>query len=399
MAFADRLLPASFRGVPFGVREISDESGRRVALHEYPGRSTPFAEDLGRAPRRNTVQGFLVGDDVLQQAQRLREAFETSGPGRLVHPWIGTLEVTVERLRTRWNREHRTCEIEFEVIEAGEQIFPASIPDAASSAAKVADATKASSILAFLSGIYDDALDVADFVRGGLDTGIGYAVTALRALTVAKRTDPAGEFIGGVELLGRLAGGFALGSSDPDEFTLVLRRTVEAAPAARGGGVDGLRALEQLAATPLPEVTALSTQGKRADENARAVVALLRELSLAELVRAAAARRWDSYEEAVAWRARILALLEAQLDAAGDDAFEALRALIAELLSSVPPAYEELPQLVEVTPTRTTAAAVIAYEIFGSAEQADAIAQRNRVRHPAFVPGGAPIAVLIPVNA
>ena len=49
MPWRDRLLDASFRGAAFRVESHSAEAaGRRAAVHQYPGRDTPYAEDLGR---------------------------------------------------------------------------------------------------------------------------------------------------------------------------------------------------------------------------------------------------------------------------------------------------------------------------------------------------------------
>ncbi len=41
MSWSDQLLPASFRGVPFGVLGSRSRFGRRLAVHEYPYRDRP----------------------------------------------------------------------------------------------------------------------------------------------------------------------------------------------------------------------------------------------------------------------------------------------------------------------------------------------------------------------
>ena len=61
-----RSTPAS-RGVGFQVDETEAPiAGRRVAVHEYPGRDEPFVEDLGGAGggtnQRGAVEAFVVGD-------------------------------------------------------------------------------------------------------------------------------------------------------------------------------------------------------------------------------------------------------------------------------------------------------------------------------------------------
>lgn len=130
--WVSRLRQASFRGIPFGVLDDAGVVGRRVAVHEYPGRDQPFAEDMGRAARRFSVRGFLVeqsaiygGGDVIAQRLALEVAAEASGPGTLVHPTKG--RVSVQLLTCEVNErteEGGYYELRFEFIEAGARAFP-----------------------------------------------------------------------------------------------------------------------------------------------------------------------------------------------------------------------------------------------------------------------------------
>lgn len=85
--------PASFRGVPFGVTDAEAEGGRRTVLHEFPQRDMPYAEDMGMASAKFTLQAFVLGTDYMAARDRLRETLEKPGPGTLVHPWLGELTV------------------------------------------------------------------------------------------------------------------------------------------------------------------------------------------------------------------------------------------------------------------------------------------------------------------
>src|SRR5262245_43356359 len=87
------LLPASFRGAGFHVELSSFGSGRRIALHEYPKRDTPYAEDMGRRAKRIGVTGYLIGPNYLTPKARLNAALQEEGPGTLVHPTMGELAV------------------------------------------------------------------------------------------------------------------------------------------------------------------------------------------------------------------------------------------------------------------------------------------------------------------
>ncbi len=51
MNWADKYQQAFFRGVPFYVERAELEAGRRLQVHTFPNRETPYTEDLGRLPR------------------------------------------------------------------------------------------------------------------------------------------------------------------------------------------------------------------------------------------------------------------------------------------------------------------------------------------------------------
>lgn len=120
-----RLQPASWRGNGFVLDSGQTQAGRRIALHEYPYRDTVWPEDLGRLPRRFAVQGFLVGDDVYQQRDRMLQAAETAGSGTLIHPTLGTVECVLLEFSCTDRRERgRVVELNFTFIVTGDILYP-----------------------------------------------------------------------------------------------------------------------------------------------------------------------------------------------------------------------------------------------------------------------------------
>lgn len=91
------LLPASFRGIAFFVPDTSIEVGRRIAQHLFPGIDPAAYDDFGLSPELIDLNGMIVGDDYIHQAQLLKSAFNTAGPGTLVHPWFGPMSVILEQ--------------------------------------------------------------------------------------------------------------------------------------------------------------------------------------------------------------------------------------------------------------------------------------------------------------
>jgi hypothetical protein len=87
------LLPGLYRGIAFHVPDTSTAPGRRVAEHLFPGVDLAGYDDMGLSPNEVTIDGMIVGDDYIAQAQALIAAFNTPGPATLVHPWLGPMNV------------------------------------------------------------------------------------------------------------------------------------------------------------------------------------------------------------------------------------------------------------------------------------------------------------------
>ncbi len=90
------LVTASFRGVPYQTIDSSTEVGRRVQAFLFPGQDQRQFQDLGAMDGPIQVTGLVAGDDYVAQASALAAAFRTPGPGTLVDPWLGTIEVVLQ---------------------------------------------------------------------------------------------------------------------------------------------------------------------------------------------------------------------------------------------------------------------------------------------------------------
>ncbi|MCP1487994.1 prophage DNA circulation protein [Pseudomonas fluorescens] len=89
----DRFLPASFRGISFLIPQASVPVGMKGQLHEFPQRDTPFFEQLGKQSQVHKMTAWVIGDDCFERRDKLLEALETPGAGELVHPWLGRMQV------------------------------------------------------------------------------------------------------------------------------------------------------------------------------------------------------------------------------------------------------------------------------------------------------------------
>lgn len=159
MAWTDNIRQASFRTVPFGVTDVSGNFGRRTAVHEYPFRDIPWVEDMGRATRGIVVRGFLIenskiygGGSVILQREKLIAAVEKPGPGILIHPTLGRLNVSCRNLAVNERADlGRVFEIALTIVEAGERVFPNAAPATGELVGSAADAADAAASEDFVS--------------------------------------------------------------------------------------------------------------------------------------------------------------------------------------------------------------------------------------------------------
>lgn len=161
-------LPASFRGVPFFV-DVSDVSaGRRTVTHEYPQRDQPYTEDLGRAAREYHLMAYVVGDDCIEQAKKLRDALEKPGAATLVHPELGELQViALPGASMNFSQAKRTVRFSLAFVEAGLNAFPTQDGATQFASRSAADGLMTSAVDAFVDTISLD--DIEDFVEDALN--------------------------------------------------------------------------------------------------------------------------------------------------------------------------------------------------------------------------------------
>src|SRR5262249_1447034 len=85
----------------------------------------PFSEDLGRSQRKYAIRGYTLGDDYMGTRDRLLAALEAGGPGKLVHPYLGELNLCVDTYRTReGDDEGGICRFDLAFSESSEAAAP-----------------------------------------------------------------------------------------------------------------------------------------------------------------------------------------------------------------------------------------------------------------------------------
>ena len=426
------LLPASFRGVPFAVRTSSSTVGRRVALHQYPGRDDPWAEDMGRAARRWRFNGFLVSNDpvyaggpVILQRALLIAALEKKGPGTLTHPTLGLLTVSVESATIADPLEAGTySELEIVFVEAGKQKFPTILASTGAKLLTAANLAKLAIVANFVRAIVlvantssnQERLAVTSSTWAGKVGALAADATAVLGLT-SRLVGSYGRFSEGAN------SGYASGFANPYAKDVTVadlvkdassqRAAVAEAETALAGSVSALTvttthqdvavaaqalvaALVGACANPadairlLADLLAFSYAGGEPDPVARAVGDLFRRSAVAAMGQAAAAFQPSSYDQAVEIRTAIVALVDGEIDHAGDtgedETFNALRTLRTELVRDLNDRGADL------APTRDFAlpgplpSLALATRLYRDPARADELVTETVPIHPLFMP-------------
>jgi len=432
------LQPASFRGVPFFVDGAGVEVGRRVQVHEYPQRDKPWAEDLGRATRGFTIEAFVVGPDYISDAQALIAAAEEEGAGTLVHPWLGSMEVSLKDLmRVRFDAAAGHAIVSFSFVEPGELEFPAAADSTAALSQSAADGLCTAASESFtdvfsvdgLPSFVSDAAGTSFASAFGLAGSLGSSFSSLAgwasglrsiaqgglsSLTGGILSGVAGGIAGllGVSASSLLATPLALAQAVMDVFDLssvvagLARGSAAAGPTyaiaaataaqttsaaqltpiilgivtiAGNGGAGGVLN----APMPTPGATANRTQQV---VNAAACNALVRRALLAQAVGMSSAIDTTVQADVLAVRGALCAALDAESLLADDVSYQALQVARRAVWADLTARSSDSARVLDLVPTEVSPALVLAYDQYEDAGRAIELAARNKIIHPGFVP-------------
>lgn len=430
MSWRDELKPGSFRGVPFLIDNAQTQVGRRVALHQYPLRDTPWAEDLGRNARQFSIDCLVIGADYMTQRDRLVEALEAAGPGTLVHPYFGTRRVVVAQPAEVYEstREGGLARFRIPFAEAGEKLEPANSDDTAAQVQSQAGATSDQAAQSFANqysqaGMPQWVTDTASSDLGGLTDalaslrdripGIPSAVTSfntqLQAFSDTLSSlirDPFNLGASVVSLvlglgtivqqpldaLGLYSSLFDFGSdAAPITGSTPARQQQAANRAAVHALVQGAaiaQAAYWSAAVPAQSETQVQIVNASTGGTTSSTTGGM-QTTTTVLV--------DGYADvgsATTVRDEITDAIDNLSLSADDDLYPALMDLRAAVVQDINTRIATLPALIAFTPLRTMPSLVLAYRLYADATRDAEIVARNDLVYPAFATGGVALEVL-----
>lgn len=405
------LRPGALRGLLFYVRSSEENSVRRWVTHEFPGRDEPWHEDMGAKTQSFSVEGLIIGADVVLQARAFARAAKDPEVATLLHPWLGAMQVVVQDCRISFDVDQaRVARISLRVEKAGTKPAPVIEEDGLGSVLADAEEVLTAAQAAYAEYRYMRA--AADFVIDSFKASVlGIAGAIESALSSVGQGDAAAGSVAALstlsdaDLVSDVAVPLALAAAARDVSALAggraaLTRGADAAPVPAFEALGALTTQELVPAPTAPATTPAREQLATANE---ALGVLATTMFAGEFARAAAAVPWASRDDAMAARDRVADALAAAADrvaALGWDAvWQRLVALRASVAADLAQRAAPLPRIKRLELPSVMPATVIAYQLDGDSlsdvfGRGAALAARNRVRHPGFVPAGNPIEVL-----
>lgn len=393
---ADDLRPASFRGIPFQVESTELGAGRRTQLHEYPQRDKPYVEDLGRATRDLSFSGFVVGDDYVKQANALLGALEEPGPGTLIHPWFGTLKVSLkDTARVSFDAALGQARFSMSFVEAGELEFPSSKTSTQANSRKAASKLEAASVKSFADRFSIKGFQ--DFVAAAASGNLGALLNIPALASIGKLIGMANSLAGTVSTaIALISNPATLGWKLLGALGLSGLATTFAAWSSIVRSLSRIGKSSALKDPPPPTVYTPSRQ--QAWVNTCAINALMRQGVIAQAVGASslvgtkvdAAGKGPasviSHSEMMDVRNELISAIDQEMLTAGDEVYLALLDARAAVWQDLTSRAKDNARLTSLTPNEVLPAVVVAYDYYEDAARDSDIVARNRLRHPGFVP-------------
>lgn len=393
---ADALRPASFRGVPFQVESTDMGAGRRTQLHEYPQRDKPFVEDLGRAARDLMFNGFVVGSDYIDQANKLLGALEEPGSGTLIHPWLGTLKVSLkDPARVSFDAGLGVARFSMSFVEAGDLEFPRPQTSTQANSRKAASKLELTSVASFASKFSIKGFQ--DFVAAAANGNLAGLLNIPALVSIGKLIGVSNGLAGTISTaIALISNPDTLGAKLLGAFGLSGLATTGAAWSSIVRSLSRIGQSSALKDSPAPAVYTPSRH--QAWVNSCAINALVRQAMIAQAVGASSlvgtavdsagkgSASVISHADMMDMRNELIAAIDQEMLTATDDVYDALLEARSAVYQDMTGRARDNARLVTLQPIEVTPALVLAYEYYEDATRDTDIVARNGIRHPGFVP-------------
>lgn len=407
-----RLLPASFRGIPFFVREHDHRGGRNIVGHEIVDRDDGFSEDTGGQLDSFIIEAEIMGDNYFFIRDGLISAMKDRSDGLLIHPYLGPKTVKPGQYRlVERTTEGRICFLTLQFKLSGTPFFPLAIIDKATdffttavvAVAQVQNAFQVAYKVAELPGLLasSTALLLRDFVTTVID---GYKNVKVNPdefaniLQALKKIDNNAETLATspatlAATMGDVIGDFSDAVSSQDQED---NDTIDTS----SGADDKLAVYDATALsfeTGWQNISIQTPTDEQEFLNAKALEELVQQIGIFNKAGEAVAKDFVSKEQAIQIREEIVAELDRLASQTTDDeAYQAIKDVKESFVDAVPGAQTDLAEIVQREISVSLPSLVVAYELYESVELETDLVRRNRIRNPGFVQGNIEVLSVAP---
>jgi prophage DNA circulation protein len=393
----DNLEPASFRGISFFVQSGNMTGGQHIITHEYPN-ADHYNEHLNKRPREFSVAGFVIGDDYKNRAEALAQACEQGEPGLLVHPWMGTVVVSVTGYSIEWSySDQRMAMITFNFIaepEAKKNVIVEDNFTVVLQDTKTAALSVNNSLAALLQ-----KTPIA-YVADAAEKTIRTAFDSIKA--VKNQARKSAEFL---QRIHKLDAELSLLISAPADLSSAF---IDLIAFGFGAGTESSPYIGQATFKDLQEVSNLFTFGSDfvdpvgaspsvliEKQNQNAIRDSVRLSATVITGRIAADLQFTSYDQAISTQKNIADQMDSILESdISDDLYITISKLKSSVITDINLRAANLSRVQDYTPQATMPSLVLSYKLYGTISKENDLIARNNIRYPLFVNGGVPIEVL-----
>lgn len=379
---------ASFRGVAFFVDSASMEGGRRVAEHEFPGLDVPYIEDLGSKAKSFSIEAFVIGEDYMDRRDELLNALDQNGPGLLIHPYRGELNVQVKTFSVRETKGEigmATFSISFAQTESVVYTFS----QADQSAGVIADIEAMEEAVGeFFEELYDS--DIGSVVNQAVET-IRASISLVQStldgvMGLAKVADRFMQQVGRIYLEASILA--QTPRAIAQRFQSVLRMPAYLMPPKKG--FDKYLQLYSILKKSFADKSYAANQTSAIERNNdRLFESMLTLTALGEAARAALYIPVTTTEDALAIRSKMVELCDQIMeDVESDSVFESVRKLKISLSRAIPQEGVALKSIALHEVKSPTNSLRLTYELYGSLDSEEDIIARNAIRDPSRIDSG-----------
>jgi prophage DNA circulation protein len=383
----------SYKGAAFWVETDTESGARRIVIHEFPMRDTPYLEDLGERYRDFRATAYVASDRADSEGAALMQVCATRGAGVLVLPTQGPVLVrALEFERTHSKDKMGFIAFSIRFVREGASGALATVASLLNMVFVQAEAaaTMAASVFAAAALIKS----VPDYVSQALQTTTENALATLDAMRTSFVVDTevnaeqrnaiavaytslsdvlTNEDAAGLQVIGRSVVDIALELTQATEPSVAITNMEEV-----------------LASTPV--VATEVSQNKwtaAAIKNAQNGNTLLRLAALIAYCAAVAKVKLTDRPSAITLRANVSTRFDEQLEALQSEDYEVFHAMTVlrdatvEYLSR---AIIDLAPVVRVSANLRMPSLYWSWRLYADPNRAMEVVDRNRVPHPSFMP-------------